>query len=98
MDLRALTFAAEGEVTGLAHFLLSLTGSLHEGAGIEFTRVFEDESADGCRHGETDIRVDVHLADTVLDGGLDFLDRNAIGFTHFTAELASRVHWAGVNL
>lgn len=65
----------------------ALRGGLHEGAGIEFARVLEDEPADGSRHGETDIRVNVHLADTVLDGGLDFLDRNAIGFAHFTAEL-----------
>ena len=37
---------------------------------------------------KADVGVDVDLANAVLDGFLDFLDRNAVGFLHVAAVLA----------
>ena len=55
---------------------------------VELLRVLGHVLADGARHRQPDVGVDVDLAHAVLDGLLDLLDGHAVGFLHRAAVLA----------
>src|SRR5574338_456379 len=88
LDPAGLAGAAEGFVARLAHLLGGLAGGLQVFPRVELGGVLGEELADGSRHGQADVGVDVDLAHTELDALDDLLDGHAIGLLHVAAVLA----------
>src|SRR5690625_422305 len=91
LDLAGSSGRAELFVTLLANALGRFTCGFQELARIKFRRVLEHEPTYGGGHGQADIRVDIYLANAVLDGFLNFLHWHTIGFFEFATKLANLV-------
>ena len=68
------------------------TGGLQVLAGIELVGVLRHELADGAGHGQTQVGVDVDLADGQLSGMAQLLFRHADGVGHVAAVLVDHLH------
>src|SRR5262249_8316344 len=88
LDLRGLAGAAELLVARHADRLRGLQRGFQVLARIDLRFVLVEELAEGARHGEPDVGVDVPLAHAVLDAFLDFPHRHAVGLLHTPAVLA----------
>ena len=57
--------------------------------GIEVTGVLREVFADGCRHGQTQVRINVDFADTESSRFQQHVFRNALGSVQFAAVLVA---------
>lgn len=86
LDLAGLAGTAEGFVAGYADIGHGDHGGLEEFTRVELGRVLGHETTNSTGTGETQVGVDVDLANTVLDAFDDFFHRYTVGFRDFTTE------------
>src|SRR5699024_12220032 len=71
--------------------LSGLASSLEVVAWVKSRRIFVHKATYRCSHGQTNVCVDVDLADTIFNGLLDLFDGYAVGFFHCATKLADLV-------
>src|SRR5690554_1055653 len=87
-DLAGVAGRTELLVAGDADLLGGLTRGLEVFTRVKLRGILGQETADGTRHRETDVGINVDLAHAIFDGFLDFLDGYTVGFLHVATELA----------
>jgi len=83
----SLTGTAKRLKTVLANALSRFAGSDQRLARVELGRLLRKGLAHGTGHGQTDVRVNIHLAYAVANAALNLFHRHTIGFFDVATKL-----------